>query len=63
MLVPGEASTPGFDIIYGVSTLHRRFACARLSGSYLPRSCPGFSATLTTVALDGRSLQRFEACT
>ena len=46
VLVPGEASTPGFDIIYGVSTLHRRFACARLSGSYLPRSCPGFSATL-----------------
>ena len=46
-----------------LSTLHRRFACARLSGPYLPKSCPGFSATLTTVALNGRSLQRFEACT
>src|SRR5580692_9094515 len=29
-----------------ISTLHRRFACARLSQSCLPKSCSGFSATL-----------------
>ena len=29
----------------------------------LPKSSPGFSATLTTIAFDDRSLQRFEACT
>jgi hypothetical protein len=34
-----------------LSTLHRRFACARLSQSCLPKSCSGFSATFTTVAL------------
>ncbi len=42
-----------------LSTLHQRFACARLSGSYLPGSCPDFSATLTTIALYDSSLQRF----
>src|ERR1700678_4301111 len=33
-----------------ISTLHRRIACARLSQPCLPESCPGFSATLTTMA-------------
>src|ERR1700691_6252726 len=33
-----------------ISTLPKRFACARLSQSYLPESCSGFSATFTTVA-------------
>src|SRR5262249_34342519 len=38
-----------------LSDLVSESACARLSGSSLPRFCRGFSATLTTVALDGRS--------
>src|SRR5215470_17959780 len=46
VLVPGEASTAGFDIIYGVSTLHRRFAalaspdhtCRDLVPAFLQRS-------------------------
>ena len=46
-----------------LSTLHQRFACARLSQPYLPRSRPDFSATLTTIVLNNSSLQRFEACT
>src|SRR5258708_25527224 len=36
-----------------LSTLHRRFACARLSQPCLPESCPGVSATLTTIACGG----------
>ena len=43
-----------------LSTLHRRFACARLSQSCLPKSCSGFSATFTTVAFDHSSLRWFE---
>ena len=43
-----------------LSTLHRRFACARLSQSYLPESCSGFSATFTTVAFAHSSLRWFE---
>ena len=35
-----------------LSTLHRRFACARLSQSCLPKSCSDFSATFTTIAFD-----------
>ena len=35
-----------------LSTLHRRFACARLSQPCLPGSCPNVSATLPTVAFD-----------
>ena len=46
-----------------LSTLHQRFACARLSGPYLPGSCPDVSATLTTIALYDSSLQWFGACT
>jgi hypothetical protein len=34
-----------------ISTLPKRFACARLSQSYLPQSCSGFSATFTTSLL------------
>jgi len=41
-LIPGEDSTPGFDITYGISTRHRRFAFARLSGPYLTGSSPAF---------------------
>ena len=43
-------------------TLHQRFACARLLGPHLTESCPAFSATHTTWALDPRSLRWFEAC-
>ncbi len=42
-----------------LSTLHQRFACARLSGPYLPGSRPDVSATLTTIALYDSSLQWF----
>ena len=41
-LIPGEDSTPGFDITYGISTRHRRFAFARLSRPYLTGSSPAF---------------------
>src|SRR5258707_11435205 len=43
-----------------LSTLHRRFACARLSQSYLSKSCSDFSATLTTMAFDRSSLRWLE---
>ena len=33
-----------------LSTLLQRFACARLSQSYLSKSCSDFSATFTTIA-------------
>ncbi len=46
-----------------LSTLHRRFACARLSQSCLPESCPGVSATLTTIAFDDSSLRWLEIST
>ena len=39
------------------STLLQRFACARLSGPCLPKSCPGVSATLTTTAFARSSLR------
>src|SRR5258706_7595181 len=39
-----------------LSTLHRRFAYARLSQSYLPKSCSDVSATFTTIACMGFSL-------
>jgi len=60
-LIPGEDRTPGFDIAYGISTLHRRFAFARLSQPCLPGSRPGVSATLTTIAFDDSSLRWLEA--
>src|SRR5438445_13311182 len=40
-----------------LSTLQRRFACARLSQSCLPESCSDFSATFTTIAFDDSSLR------
>src|SRR5215472_6441916 len=46
-----------------LSTLHRRFACARLSQPCLPGSGPDVSATLTTIALDDSSLRWLETCT
>src|SRR2546430_6546298 len=43
-LIPEEGSPPVLTSSNPLSTLHRRFACARLC---LPESCPGVSATLT----------------
>src|SRR5215471_8790526 len=43
-----------------LSTLHRRFAYARLSQSCLPESRSDFSATLTTTAFDHSSLRWLE---
>jgi hypothetical protein len=43
-----------------LSTLHRRFACARLSQSCLPKSCSDFSATFTTIAFDDSSSRWLE---
>ena len=43
-----------------LSTLHQRIACARLSQSCPPESCPGFSATLTTMAFDHSNLRWLE---
>jgi hypothetical protein len=43
-----------------LSTLHRRFACARLSQPCLPESCSDFSATFTTVAFKDSSLRWLE---
>jgi hypothetical protein len=34
-LIPEARRPSGFDIIFGISTRHQRFAFARLSGSYL----------------------------
>src|ERR1022692_111831 len=42
------------------STLQQRFACARLSQSYLSESCPDVSATFTTIAFDDSSLRWME---
>jgi hypothetical protein len=44
-----------------VSTLQQWFTCVRLHGSHLTRSCRAFSATLTTSALNRRSLRWFDA--
>src|ERR1700738_167501 len=43
-----------------LSTRHQRFACARLSQSYLPKSRFDFSATFTTIAFDNSSLRWLE---
>jgi len=41
---------PGSDVVYPISTRHRRFAFARLRGPYLTDWQSAFSATLTTPA-------------
>ena len=43
-----------------LSTRHQRFACARLSQLYLPKSRSDFSATSTTIAFDDSSLRGLE---
>ena len=59
-LVPGQRLHPGFDVVNTLSTRHQQFAFARLLSSHLTHSWHAFSATLTTPALDRRSLRRFE---
>src|ERR1700682_4148129 len=46
-----------------ISTLLQRFACARLSQSYLSKSRSDFSATFTTIAFDDSSLRWLEIST
>jgi hypothetical protein len=58
---PRANTAPGFDIVDSISASHRRFALARLSGSYLTGSGPAFSATLTTIALYDSSSRWFGA--
>ena len=61
---PRGRGTPRFrHRLIRLSTLHRRFACARLSQPCLPGSGPDVSATLTTIALDDTSLRWLETCT
>jgi hypothetical protein len=60
-LVPEQLLDPGFDVIQAVSTRHQWFASARLRDSHLTRSRRAVSATLTTPALDRRSLRWFAA--
>jgi len=56
---PGVTTTPSSDINHTLSAVHRRFAFARLSGSYLTGSRPAVSTTLTTIALYDSSLWWF----
>ena len=62
---PSRCVTPNVSALarISLSTLLRRFACARLSQPCLPESCPGVSATLTTIAFDDSSLRWLETGT
>ena len=61
-LFPGQIWIPGFDVSCTLSTPHQWFTRVRLPISHLTRSCPAFSVMLTTLALNQRSLRRFETC-
>jgi hypothetical protein len=54
---PEVGSSPVLAAPNPRSTLHRRFAGARLSQPCLPETRPGVSTTLTTIALDDSSLR------
>lgn len=61
-LIPGICLAPGFDVSFPISTRHQRFTHVRLLGPYLTRSDGApFSATLSTPALDRRTLRWFAA--
>src|ERR1700719_4264602 len=62
-LIPEEGSPPVLTSPNPHSTLLQQFACARLSRPCLPESCPGVSATLTTIAFDDSSLRWLEIST
>ena len=51
-LIPEEGSPPVFTSPNPLSTLHRRFACARRSRPTCRDHCPDFSVALTTAAFD-----------
>ncbi len=57
-----STTTPGFDVIPTLSTLHQWFTCVRLSVSHLTRSSLAVSVTLTTMALDHSRSRWFAAC-
>jgi hypothetical protein len=63
--VPGKGFAPGFDATVSVSMRQPWFTHVRLLVAHLTRSWRAFSATLTTPALDRRSLRWFglPACT
>ena len=65
VFVPRLGCCPGFGVIKSLSTRQQWFTHVRLLVAYLTRSRRAFSATLTTSALDRRSLRRFgiPACT
>jgi len=58
-LIPKGNLPLGSDVICSLSTRHQRFALAHLLDSHLTCSWHAFSATLTTPALDRRSLRWF----
>src|SRR5262245_2160811 len=59
----GRVTPPVLASPKPLSTLLRRFACARLSRPCLPESCPGVSATLATTAFDRSGLRWLEIST
>jgi hypothetical protein len=65
VIVPGLGCCLGFGVIKSLSTRQQWFTHVRLLVAYLTRSRRAFSATLTTSALDRRSLRWFgiPACT
>src|SRR6266849_2647525 len=60
-LLPEVTTLLGFDAVATLSTRHQWFTHVRLLGSYLTHYPRALSATLTTPALDRRSLRWFEA--
>jgi hypothetical protein len=59
-LIPEEGFPPVLTSPNPLSTLLRRFACSRLSRPWLPKSCSGVSATLTTTGFARSSLRWLE---
>ena len=62
-LFPEQSEGSGFDVINdGLRCFSQRFACARLSHSYMTRSKPRLlTMTFTTAAFDRSSSWQFEA--
>jgi hypothetical protein len=65
LVCPGTCGPPSFGVIKSLSTRQQWFTHVRLLVAYLTRSWRAVSATLTTPALDRRSLRWFgiSACT
>jgi hypothetical protein len=62
MPLPKLGHHPGFDVIFGFSMLHQRFACARLSNPHMTWLIPRLlTITFTTAAFGRSSLWQFEA--